>query len=278
MQEETEISTAVLKYALELAQTADTDGVISSVADRFQMAVSNGQEILAKVLAGDETVTQAMVDQSWRDIISIMQYLSFKQGDKTDLGKVIEMANGLDLNLYLEESKEGFEDALNIAEKTYADQDAMQTEVDAVWTALLKEMSELRLIPDKDALGALIQSASVLKGENYETESFVQMRAALAQAQNVYTDDRATKEEVEDAAVNLGNALDGLVANAVSTDKTGAQTNSAENSDSVKADETRGKTVKKSVKTGDASSATGASSLAVMGLAAAVLVMRRKRR
>ena len=242
------------------------------------MAVSNGQEILAKVLAGDETVTQAMVDQSWRDIISIMQYLSFKQGDKTDLGKVIEMANGLDLNLYLEESKEGFEDALNIAEKTYADQDAMQTEVDAVWTALLKEMSELRLIPDKDALGALIQSASVLKGENYETESFVQMRAALAQAQNVYTDDRATKEEVEDAAVNLGNALDGLVANAVSTDKTGAQTNSAENSDSVKADETRGKTVKKSVKTGDASSATGASSLAVMGLAAAVLVMRRKRR
>ncbi len=278
VQEETEISTAVLKYALELAQTADTDGVISSVADRFQMAVSNGQEILAKVLAGDETVTQAMVDQSWRDIISIMQYLSFKQGDKTDLGKVIEMANGLDLNLYLEESKEGFEDALNIAEKTYADQDAMQTEVDAVWTALLKEMSELRLIPDKDALGALIQSASVLKGENYETESFVQMRAALAQAQNVYTDDRATKEEVEDAAVNLGNALDGLVANAVSTDKTGAQTNSAENSDSVKADETRGKTVKKSVKTGDASSATGASSLAVMGLAAAVLVMRRKRR
>ena len=58
------LSTAVLEYALELAASADTEGVVPAVADRFNAAVANGQAILDRVYAGDYTVTQAMVDQS----------------------------------------------------------------------------------------------------------------------------------------------------------------------------------------------------------------------
>ena len=95
------LSTAVLEYALELAASADTEGVVPAVADRFNAAVANGQAILDRVYAGDYTVTQAMVDQSWSDIITMMQYLSFKQGDKSDLEAVIRMAENRAISLIL---------------------------------------------------------------------------------------------------------------------------------------------------------------------------------
>ncbi|HJC39491.1 MAG TPA: exo-alpha-sialidase, partial [Candidatus Mediterraneibacter faecigallinarum] len=75
-----EISTAVLEYALALAETADTEGVLDSVAEIFNNAKASAQNILERVQAGDASVTQDMVDESWQNLIKAMQYLSFKQG------------------------------------------------------------------------------------------------------------------------------------------------------------------------------------------------------
>ena len=106
-----EISTAVLEYALSLAETADTEGVVDSVVKNFNDAKAAAEDILARVQAGDTSVTQEMVDESWQNLIKAMQYLSFKQGDKTDLQKVIDMAKLLDLNEYLDEGRQAFTDA-----------------------------------------------------------------------------------------------------------------------------------------------------------------------
>src|SRR5699024_5421367 len=212
------LSTAVLEYALELAASADTEGVVPAVADRFNAAAANGQAVLDRVYAGDYTVTQAMVDQSWSDIITIMQYLSFKQGDKSDLEAVINMAEGLDLGKYIERTVEGFEEALTAANDVYADENAMQDEVDQAWRTLLKEMSEMRLTPNKDALAALIQSASGLNESAYEAESFALMRTALAAAEDVYADENATEEEVQTAVSDLQSALAALVKAAPAAD------------------------------------------------------------
>ena len=203
--------TAILEYALELAASADTDGVVSSVADRFNAAVANGQALLDRVNAGDDTVTQAMIDQSWSDIITMMQYLSFKQGDKSDLEAVIRMAEGLDFSKYIESTMEGFDEALTAANGVYADGDAMQDEVDAAWKALLKEMSEMRLTPDKDALAELIQSASGLNEADYEAASFQAVLSALAEAQTVFDDSEAVQEEVDSAVSALQEAMSRLV-------------------------------------------------------------------
>ena len=205
------LDTAILEYALELAASADTDGVVSSVADRFNAAVANGQALLDRVNAGDDTVTQAMIDQSWSDIITMMQYLSFKQGDKSDLEAVIRMAEGLDLSKYIESTMEGFDEALTAANGVYADGDAMQDEVDAAWKALLKEMSEMRLTPDKDALAELIQSASGLNEADYEAASFQAVLSALAEAQTVFDDSEAVQEEVDSAVSALQEAMSRLV-------------------------------------------------------------------
>lgn len=86
------LSTAVLEYALQLAAKADTTGVNADVVEKFQQAVANGEAVLALAQRGDETVTQSMIDESWKEIILAMQYFSFKNADKTDLEKVIAAA------------------------------------------------------------------------------------------------------------------------------------------------------------------------------------------
>lgn len=290
------ISTAVLEYALELAANADTKGVISSVLDRFNAAVATGQDILDRLKAGDTTVTQAMVDQSWKDIITVMQYLSFKAADKTDLKKVIAAAETIDTELYIPDSLEGFADALAAANEVYADELASQDKVYTAWQNLLKEMSELRLQPNKDLLGTLIETASALDESAYDAQSFGLMRTALTAAEAVYADDAATEEQVETAAADLQSAMDRLVAAAVPAEDADKETedvvaNAAGGIDTTDDSNTKDRTTSdsgnvsdtgtataKSAKTGDAANAATAAALAVMGLVAAAGVMFRKKR
>ena len=277
-----EISTAVLEYALALAETADTEGVLDSVAEIFNNAKASAQNILERVQAGDASVTQDMVDESWQNLIKAMQYLSFKQGDKTDLQKVIDLANSLDLSQYLDEGQQAFNDALTAAEAVLADGNAMQDEVDQAWKALLKAMSELRLKPSKDALEDLIASAEGLNTEGADEETVAVFRSALARAMSVLEDDQATEAEVASAEKELQSAIDLMLASTDgSTDGSGQSgTGNATSSGSQNSGSNASKTStsgSKAVKTGD-SMFPIAGSAAAMAMAAAVIVLQRKKR
>ena len=277
-----EISTAVLEYALALAETADTEGVLDSVAEIFNNAKASAQNILERVQAGDASVTQDMVDESWQNLIKAMQYLSFKQGDKTDLQKVIDLANSLDLSQYLDEGQQAFNDALTAAEAVLADGNAMQDEADQAWKALLKAMSELRLKPSKDALEDLIASAEGLNTEGADEETVAVFRSALARAMSVLEDDQATEAEVASAEKELQSAIDQMLASTDgSTDGSGQSgTGNANSSGSQNSGSNASKTStsgSKAVKTGD-SMFPIAGSAAAMAMAAAVIVLQRKKR
>ena len=215
-----DISTAVLEYALELAENADTEGVIDSVVEIFNNAKAAAQDILERAKAGDPSVTQEMVDISWQNLIKAMQYLSFKQGDMTDLQKVVDLANSLDLTKYLDAGQQEFKDALAAAEAVLAEDFAEQTEIDQAWKALLKAMSELRLKPSKEALEALVASAENLSVEGADEETAAVFRSALANAVSVLNDDQATEAEVASAGEELQAAMSRVLASAGgSTDK-----------------------------------------------------------
>ena len=277
-----EISTAVLEYALALAETADTEGVLDSVAEIFNNAKASAQNILERVQAGDASVTQDMVDESWQNLIRAMQYLSFKQGDKTDLQKVIGLADSLDLSQYLDEGQQAFNDALAAAEAVLADGNAMQDEIDQAWKALLKAMSELRLKPSKDALEDLIASAEGLNTEGADEETVAVFRSALARAMSVLEDDQATEAEVASAEKELQSAIDLMLASTDgSTDGSGQSgTGNATSRGSQNSGANASKTStsgSKAVKTGD-SMFPIAGSAAAMAMAAAVIVLQRKKR
>ena len=284
-----EISTAVLEYALSLAETADTEGVVDSVLNNFNNAKAAAEDILARAQAGDPSLTKDKVDEAWKNLIKAMQYLSFKQGDKTDLQKVIDMAKTFDLSEYLDAGQQAFTDALAAAEAVLANGDAMQDEVDQSWKDLLKAMSELWLKPNKDALKDLIDEANAMSTEGADEETIAAFQNALAAAMSVYDNEQATEEEVVTAEEGLQAALDQLraaVGDAEDPDNSGDDGNTGNGSSadtsgkdnaSAQTDATKNNSAQKSVKTGD-TAAPIAGMAAVMMLAAAAGVMAYRRR
>ena len=206
--------TDILEYTIGLAASADVTDVVPAVAERFSAALASAQEILEKAEAGDPSITQQMIDDSWKELISAMQYLSFRLGDKSDLEKVAAMAEELDLDKYLDEGKDVFVTALSNAQAVLADANAMQDSIDPAWRELLKAMSDLRLKPDKSALEDLINQAQSLNEADYEENSFRTMLSVLADVQAVYDDGSAAQEEIDAAAEKLRAALNGLTAKA----------------------------------------------------------------
>ena len=265
--------------------------MVDSVVKIFNDAKAAAEDILARAQAGDPSVTQEMVDESWQNLIKAMQYLSFKQGDKTDLQKVIDMAKSLDLNEYLDEGRQAFTDALAAAEAVLANGDAMQDEVDQSWKDLLKAMSELRLKSNKDALKDLIDEANALSTEGADEETIAVFQNALAAAMSVYDNEQATEEEVVTAEAGLQAALDQLRAavgdtenpdNSGSDGNTGNGGSSADTSDkdnaSAQTDTTENNSAQKSVKTGDTMAPiVGAAAAMMLAAAAGVMACRRRR-
>lgn len=253
------VSTAVLEYAIELARTADTEGVVPAVAEKFNECLTNAEDLLARVQAGDASVTQDMVDESWGEMMRIMQMLSFKQGDKTDLCKVIEAADTIDLDKYLEVGKDEFKEALEEAKAAAADENAMQDEVDQAWGRLLTAMGNLRLIPDKDLLEDLINQAQAIDTAEYTEESVAALNSALAKAIEVYNDDQADEAQVKEAETALKASMDQLVKNESGSAGEGNTGDAGTGSDTGNADTGNGASGSTDDKNGDTVQNTGAS-------------------
>ena len=251
------LDTDLLEYTIGLASSADLTDVVPAVVERFNAAFASAQEILEKAKAGDPSVTQEMIDESWRELISVMQYLSFRQGDKSDLEKVVAMAEELDLDKYLDEGKDAFEAALSNAQAVLADENAMQDSVDPAWRELLKAMSELRLKPDKSALEELIAQAQGLNEADYEETSFRAMLSVLAEVQAVYDDSSAAQDEIDAAAEKLQAALDGLTAKADAPADTDGSQNAGEAQDTAGGEKQAGAGSGKADESGESKTAAG---------------------
>ena len=294
-----EISTAVLEYALKLAENVDTEGVVDSVVEIFNDRKAAAQDILERAKAGDPSVTQSMVDESWQGLIEIIQYMSFKAGDMTDLQKVVDLANSLDLTKYLDEGQQEFTDALAAAEAILGEEFTEQSKIDQAWKDLLKAMSELRLKPSKGALEELIASAQSLSTDGVSEETAAVFRSALARAVSVYEDEQATEEEVASAQEELQTAIDQMVASAGGTENPGQGTDSSSTDDLIAGAQagtgstsggstgTTGSTSTSGSKTaasGSKATKTGdsmmpiAGSVTAMALAAAAAVLAKKKR
>lgn len=205
-------------------------------------------------------MTQADVDSAWQNLIKAIQYLEFKQVDKTDLEKVIALAEEMNNNLdaYLDAGKEAFTTALAAAKDVYEDANVVdQEEVSAAWQNLLDAMANLMLKPDKGLLEDLIAQAESLNEADYEAQSFALMRTALAAAKEAAADENATQEDVDASAAALKDAIANLTAS-VSTD--GQQTGESQPAGNSGSGTQTGSDIKIQGQTAGASGKTGSSS------------------
>lgn len=212
------ISTSTLEYTLELAQDVDSTGVIDSIVSMFNERKAAAQQLLEKAKAQDSTITQSMIDQSWKDLLEIMQYMKFKPGDRTELQKVYDLAKSLNLSDYLKEGQQEFLNSLEKSKNALNEEYIEQDEIDSIKKSLIKVMSELRLKPSKGALEELLSIAKKIKTDGLSKEIQSQFKSALEDAQLVFDDDQATKEEVESVSKALQTIIDQIHASEKNTE------------------------------------------------------------
>ena len=256
-----EVSTETLEATLKAAENADVKGALESAKARFEEAVKAAKAILAKVEAGDEEVTQEMANAANQELLDAMKGLEIKQGDKTELNKVIAEAEKLNKEDYEEEGFVEMQKALKAAKEMAANGDATQKMVDAAKQELLDAVNGLEIKQgDKTELNKAIAEAEKLNKEDYEEEGFVEMQKALKAAKEMAANEAATQKMVDASLKNLREAIDKLVP---------AKSNDNENENPQPKPE-KGDSQQKPVKTGD-QTATTASLLGV--LFAAILVV-----
>ena len=132
--------------------------------------------------------------------------------DKSQLRKLVDDSRKYveKLNEYTAQSGQIFMGAFEAAENILEKQDATKEEVDQACANLRNAVFGLRLIPSKEKLEELIQSAEQIDVKLYTEESAENFMSALAKAKEVFADEDATKAEVEDAEQALAKAIDEL--------------------------------------------------------------------
>ena len=164
----------------------------------------------AKAVYSNEKATQADVDSAFARLANVMQMLEFYQGDKTALQKQVDQINGLDESKYIESSWNAMLPVLDNANAVLADENAMQDEVNEVYTELVKAFLDLRLKPNKDLLNDLINKAQGLNAASYTAESWNVLQETLNNVQAVLDNPEATEAEVADAQAAMETAIAGL--------------------------------------------------------------------
>ena len=254
-----------LKIAVDLANAItdeDLDKVIPAVANEFIAARDE-----ANTVYNDISATQEEVNNAFDRLASIMQKLEFFKGDKTALKAFIDKVSGLEGSKYTEATWTPFNDALTAATNVYNDENAMQEEVNTVYNDLVTAFLNLRLIPNKDLLGDLINQASGLNSANYTKATFNGLTKALNEAKVVFDNLNATQKEVDNAKATLEKAIEGL------------QTNPSTPSNvdnTIKTSVSNGDTTA-SVKTGDESLAGMLAGLALLSVAGYTVLKRKEK-
>ena len=194
-----------LKIALDLATTItdeDLANVVPVVVEEFKAALQQAKDVYDNVNA-----TQADVNNAFDRLAEAMHMLNFVKGDKTALKAFIDKVSGLEAVKYTEATWTPFNDALTAAASVYEDENAMQEEVNNAYNELVTAFLNLRLIPNKDLLGDLINQAEGLESANYTKATFDGLTKALNEAKVVFDNPNATQKEVDNAKDVLAKAM-----------------------------------------------------------------------
>ncbi|MCR1961669.1 cell wall anchor protein [Thomasclavelia cocleata] len=200
-----------LEIAIEMAESASLENVVPAVVEEFNAALENAQTVYANARA-----TQEEIDDAFTRLANAMHMLEFFKGNKELLQKQVDQINGLESDKYIESSWNAMLPVLEKANGVLGNENAMQEEVDEVYSELVRAFVNLRLKPNKDLLQDLINKANGLNRANYTSESLKAVDAEVAKANAVLNNSEATKEEVESAQIALQGVLDKLVTKDVS--------------------------------------------------------------
>ena len=220
------VDKSLLQAAYDYAAAQDTSKLIESVKAMYDQALANAEAVLANEDATEEEVWDAM-DQLFEAVWS----LGFVQGDKTNLGLLIERAEAMDEGKYVADNWQQLVDALAEAKAVYEDGGAMDEDIQPVAEALLNAILAQRYKADKSILEGLIHQANEIDTSLYTAESVQAFTAALKSANAVLADESLSEDEqatVDEAVATLSSAMDNLVETSADDNNSGDNTNTGD--------------------------------------------------
>ena len=262
-----DILNKVIVYAEEQKASDDFNNVIADVQESFNAALDAAKEI-----AADPAATQDAVDAAWKALMTEIHKLGFVKGDITSLEALVSLAEGYDMNDFVEAGQAEFLEALKAAQDLLADKDnAMQAEIETAETNLLNAMLNLRYKADKSILEKVIAEANDKDASAYTAESYAVLEAAVAEANAVMANENATQEEVDAAVASVQEAMKGLVA----VEKPSTETPDDNKADGTQTGQESTTTKANAAKTGDVAPIAGAVALAIA--AGTAIVLKKKK-
>ena len=144
-----DILNKVITYAEEQKASEGFNNVIADVQESFNATLDAAKEI-----AADPAATQDAIDAAWKALMTEIHKLGFVKGDITSLEVLVSLAEGYDMNDYVEAGQAEFQAALKAAQDLLVDKDnAMQAEIKIAESNLLNAMLNLRYKADKSIFG-----------------------------------------------------------------------------------------------------------------------------
>ena len=195
-----------LNTLLEIARALEEADFTPESWENYLPAYEAAEEVAAdeEALAGD-------IEKACDDLRAAFDQL-VRVTDFSMLQMVVDKANSLDLNLYIDdEAMAAFKDVLAEAEELLANANAEQADVDAKALELSDAMAALRKIPNKDELNKLIAEMERKDLDGYTDRSVAAFKAALSVAKTVAADETADGQAIAKAYTNLEEAANSLV-------------------------------------------------------------------
>lgn len=183
----------------EIDQSLYTDSSYQNYLDVKQLA----QNVCDK-----QENTQKEIDQAVEQLREA--YLSLEVlANKSELEKLVNEV--IDKDLYTKESYDIYLQNLNRAKELLILDEISQRDVDIVTWDLRESIIKLeRVLVDKSSLAEMIKRASSIEADGYTVESYQNLQISLLNAQSIFDKENATQHEVDQAVIDLNNAIDAL--------------------------------------------------------------------
>lgn len=192
-----------LKDLLVLAAELKEDDYTASSWETFQEARTAAQGVY-----DDENALDPDVKEAVTALTDSMKALDYKANLET-LKQLIDKANEIKpllANEYLPVGQEAFLAALEAAEAL--DGNADQVEINQAAQTLADAIANLRRIPSKDALKALIDELQAVKPDGYTASSYAAFQSQVNVLLAVYNNPDATEKEIAQACETGAKAKD----------------------------------------------------------------------
>ncbi len=175
----------------------------------FQKAYKKAKEIYT-----DTHADQLQVDEALAELKEAMSNLT-KRADLTQLNSLIAQAEKKEESAYTEESWKPFAEALTAAREAAEKDDITQESADSAKNALESALKNLvrkdAVQVKKEALKAAIEEAEKREESKYTKESWEGFARALKAAREVFENESAAAEQVEEQTALLNAAMAALV-------------------------------------------------------------------